>query len=261
MDGVEAPFLLLPVAVQLLEDKDRAKLIRTVAAAKERAGFEIGLIVIDTVSRALAGADENGQEAMSAFVAACDEVRRVAGGALIGVHHSGKDKDRGMRGSTVLLGACDASLRVSKDGELVTLKTEKQKDAEEAEPIFMKMKKVSWAQGLEEEQTTLVPFRSEASAKQETDNERITNTMIVRAFGMMADAWGNKRPLSHRPETRKDGRYAPRVFASQIGGDADEWHGLILSWLETECLAFETCDSSRKVKGLQVLKVAGSIGT
>src|SRR5690606_12115174 len=72
MEGVDAPFLLLPVAVQLLDEKQRAKIIRTISAAIERAGFSIGLIVIDTVSRALAGADENGQESMSAFVSACD---------------------------------------------------------------------------------------------------------------------------------------------------------------------------------------------
>lgn len=257
MESVDAPFLLLPVAVQLLEPQQRAKLIRTVEAAVQRAGFKIGLIVIDTVSRALAGADENGQEAMSAFVAACDEVRATAGGAVIGVHHSGKDKDRGMRGSTVLLGACDASLRVTKSEHMVTLKTEKQKDAEEAAPIQMEMRKVSWATGLEEEQTTLVPFRSDASVL--TSNERITNAQIVRAFGMMADAWGNQRPLSHRPETRKDGRYAPRIFVSQIGGTAEEWAALLASWLETECLAYDTCDSRMKKMGLRVLNVPGVV--
>lgn len=251
MDGVDAPFLLLPVAVQLLDPAQRAKLIRTIEVAVERAGFAIGLIVIDTVSRALAGADENGQEAMSEFVAACDEIRRHAGGALIGVHHSGKDKDRGMRGSTVLLGACDASLRVSKEGELVTLKTEKQKDAEEAEPIYMKMKKVSWAQGLQEEQSTLVPFRSEATAAKET--ETITRDMIRQAFGIMADAWGDGRPLSHRPQTMRDGRYAPRIFATRIGGDADEWAGLVTDWLQNDCLGFDMVNKNTKVKGLQVL--------
>lgn len=255
LEGIEAPFLLLPVAVELLDATQRAKLLRTIDAAVQRAGFPIGLIVVDTVSRALAGSDENGQEAMGQFVAACDAIKRHAGGALIGVHHSGKEKDRGMRGSSVLLGACDASIRIEKNEKTVTLKTEKQKDAEEAAPIYMEMRKVSWATGLEEEQSTLVPFRSEVSAK--TNNEELSHGQIARAFGMMADAWGNGRPLSHRPETRKDGRYAPVIFASQIGGDAMLWSGFLTSWLETECVAFEVCDKKLKTKGLQVLHVPG----
>lgn len=251
LEGVDAPFLLLPVAVELLDDKQRAKLLRTIDAAVVRAGFQIGLIVVDTVSRALAGSDENGQEAMGAFVSACDAIKHHTGGALIGVHHSGKDKDRGMRGSTVLLGACDASIKITKSEKLVTLKTEKQKDAEEAEPIYMDLKKVSWAQGLEEEQSTLVPFRSEATAIYE--QQSITREMIAAAFGIMADAWGDGRPLSHRIETTRDGRYAPRIFAHRLGGEAGAWSELISDWLENDCLAVEIVNKNTKAKGLRVI--------
>lgn len=250
MEGVDAPFLLLPVAVQILDPFQRAKLIRTINAAIERAGFAIGLIVIDTVSRALAGADENGQESMSAFVAACDEIKLHTGGAVIGVHHSGKDKEKGMRGSTVLLGGCDASIRISKSEKIVTLKTEKQKDAEEAEPIYMRMEKVSWATGFEEEQTTLVPFRSEAQPQSEDD---LGKEQIVKAFGILADAWVKGHPLSHRAETKRDGRYAPRILSMKLGGEADTWDRYIRSWLETGCLAVDVVDKSSKAKGLKVL--------
>ena len=250
MEGVDAPFLLLPVAVEMLDPKQRAKLLRTIDAAVNRAGFAIGLIVVDTVSRALAGSDENGQEAMGAFVAACDEIKRHAGGALIGVHHSGKDKDKGMRGSTVLLGACDASIRISKSERTVTLKTEKQKDAEEAAPIYMEMKKVAWATGLEEEQSTLVPFRSEAPSNQDED---LGKDQIIRAFGVLSDAWAQGRPMSHRPETKKDGRYAPRILSMKLGGESDTWARYLNSWLETGCLSVDMVDKTSKVRGLRVL--------
>ena len=250
MAGVDAPFMLLPIAVQLLDEKHRAKLLRTIDAACRRAGFPIGLIVVDTVSRALAGADENGQEAMSSFVNACDLVRLHIGGAVVGIHHSGKDKEKGMRGSTVLLGGCDASIKVTKDGELVTLKTEKQKDAEEAEPIYMRMRKVAWATGLEEEQTTLVPFRSEARA---IDEQSISREQIGKAFGILADAWGDGRPLSHRIETTRHGRYAPRILSGRLGGEAEAWASLITSWLENNCLAVEIVNKNTKAKGLQVI--------
>lgn len=250
-EGMDAPFLLLPVAVELLDEKQRAKLLRTIDAATQRAGFAIGLVVVDTVSRALAGSDENGQEAMGAFVAACDAIKRHTGGALLGVHHSGKDKDKGMRGSTVLLGACDASIRIEKTDSLVTLKTEKQKDAEEAAPIYMEMRKVAWAAGLEEEQSTLVPFRSETPV---AIRDEISREQIGKAFGIMTDAWGAGRPLSHKPQTQQDGRYAPRIFANRLGGEAERWVELLGNWLETEAVSAEVYNKNTKARGLQVLK-------
>lgn len=251
LDGIDAPFLLLPVAVELLDEQQRAKLLRTIDAACERAGFAIGLIVIDTVSRALAGADENGQEAMGAFVKACDAIRNHAGGAVLGVHHSGKERDKGMRGSTVLLGACDAVIRVDKTDTTVTLKTEKQKDAEQGDDIYMTMEVVTWATGLQEEQTTLVPVARTTPPVEE--REVISRDSIARAFGILADAWGEGRPLSHRIETTRDGRYAPRILSQRLGGDAKEWASLIASWLETDCLAVEIVNKNTKAKGLKVL--------
>lgn len=258
-EGIEAPFLLLPVAVELLDEQQRAKLLRTIDAACTRAGFHIGLTVVDTVSRALAGADENGQEAMGAFVKACDAIRRHAGGAVLGVHHSGKDKDRGMRGSTVLLGACDAVLRLTKSESLVTLKTEKQKDAEQAEDLHFNMEQVAWAAGLEGEQKTLVPLlKTQATIAAERADDTISMDMIRRAFGRMADAWGAGRPLSPHARSRTEGRYAPLIFMREIGGKADEWASLITSWLETECLVWEQTDSKSKRMGLRVLALPGA---
>jgi hypothetical protein len=250
MEGADAPFLLLPVPVAMLQPEQRAKLLRTIDAAAERAGFHIGLVVVDTVSRALAGAGENGADEMGAFVAVCDAVRLHIGGAVLGVHHSGKDKERGMRGSTVLLGACDGTIRIEKDEQTVTLKTEKQKDAEEAAPIYMTMKKVSWAQGLEEEQSTLVPFRSEAPVK---SNETLNREQIEKAFGVIADAWGAGKPLSTSPNTREQGRYAAAVLAGRLGADERLVRSMLTSWLENDCLEIVEYDKHSKSKGLRVL--------
>jgi hypothetical protein len=83
---------------------------------------------VDTVSRALPGADENLQKDMTLFVSACDALRGALGGGVLGVHHAGKSGD--MRGSTVLLGAGDYVLRLDREeGERVGfLRCEKQKD-------------------------------------------------------------------------------------------------------------------------------------
>lgn len=254
MEGVEAPFLLLPVAVEILDEVQRNKLLRTIDTAVQRAGFHIGLIVIDTVSRALSGADENGQEAMGQFVKACDAIRRYAGASVLGVHHSGKDKDKGMRGSTVLLGACDASIRVSKTEKIVVLKTEKQKDAEEAEPIYMEMETMRWATGLEEEQTTLVPILKEGAVQSE-GSETLSREQIIKAFGLIADAWGERKPLSMAIQTRSIGRYAPSVLAKAVGCRSKTMEQFLIAWLENKMLEVDLCDHRNKVKGLRILEL------
>jgi hypothetical protein len=248
--GAEAPFMLLPVPVALLDPEQRAKLLRTIDEAIRRAGFAIGLVVIDTVSRSLAGAGENGADEMGAFVSACDIVRAHIGGAVLGVHHSGKDKEKGMRGSTVLLGACDGVIRVSKDGELVTLKTEKQKDAEESAPIHMRMKKVSWPIEGDEWQSTLVPF---LTADRPAVREEMNNEQVAQAFEILSKAWNAGRPLSTAPQVRGQGRYAPSVISKGIGCSEKLVSEYLTNWLENQCIAIEVFDTDSKVKGLRVI--------
>ena len=67
--------------------------------------------------------------------------------AVIGVHHSGKDINRGMRGSSALLGAVDTSIKVKNTDGLICLKTLKQKDQAEHPPIYLKMKEIALVDG------------------------------------------------------------------------------------------------------------------
>lgn len=250
--GANAPFLLLPVPVALLDPEQRAKLLRTIDEAMRRSEFPIGLVVIDTVSRSLAGAGENGADEMGAFVAACDIVRNYTGGAVLGIHHSGKDKEKGMRGSTVLLGACDGVIRVTKDGDLVTLKTEKQKDAEEAAPIYMRMKKVSWpAEQPEEWHSTLVPF---VTVDRPLEREEMDDAQVLKAMAVLTGAWSEGRPLSTAPQVRNQGRYAPSVLSKILQCSEKLVTEYLTAWLENGSLSIEVYDTDTKAKGIRVIR-------
>jgi len=122
------PFYVLPMAVKLLDPPDLEKLLRTIDNFKQ----DFSLIVIDTVARTLAatGSDENDATAMGQFGEMCGVIQRHADCAVLAVHHSGKDAARGMRGSSSLLGLSDTVLALSSSEGRVTLKMEKQKDAE-----------------------------------------------------------------------------------------------------------------------------------
>ena len=69
------------------------------------------LVVVDTVSRCMVG-DENSQETMQAFVLGLDTIRERYETSVIAVHHANKTGT--IRGSTVLPGAADVSLKVTR---------------------------------------------------------------------------------------------------------------------------------------------------
>lgn len=72
------------------------------------------LVIIDTLARCIAGIEENSAKEIGSVIETLDKLRVAAGGcALVIVHHEGKDSDKGMRGSSALLGAVDQVIKVS----------------------------------------------------------------------------------------------------------------------------------------------------
>lgn len=83
-------------------------------------------VFVDTLQRTFLG-NENSQEDMGAYVAACDRIREATGAAVVLVHHTGWEGVRS-RGSIVLPASLDTELTVKRDGERVTVEATKQKD-------------------------------------------------------------------------------------------------------------------------------------
>lgn len=92
------------------------------------------LVIIDTLARCFDG-DENLQEDMGRFIGGVDRLRREFAATVLVVHHTRLDAER-ERGSTAFRGAADTMLSVARDPDdaTVTLKCNKQKDAEEFSP-------------------------------------------------------------------------------------------------------------------------------
>lgn len=118
-------FGLIDQSVDFMDPEAVGLLVRSM---KIQTGCPVDMIVVDTVSRALPGADENLQKDMSLFVKACDRLRDAFGCVVIGVHHAGKSGD--MRGSTVLRGAGDFVFKMVREqgSRIVSLTCEKQKE-------------------------------------------------------------------------------------------------------------------------------------
>ena len=98
------------------------------------------MIVVDTLSRAMAGGDENGPTDMTAFIANLDALRNATGAHIMIVHHSGKDTAKGARGHSSLRAATDTEVELEVDGKIRTATATKQRDLEPQEPIVFQLK-------------------------------------------------------------------------------------------------------------------------
>jgi hypothetical protein len=112
-DARGVPFGVAPCPIDLLRGGDTHKLIDAVREFEARKG-KVELIVVDTLSRALAGGDENSSTDMGAFVRHVDKLREATKTHVMVIHHSGKDKARGARGHSLLRAATDTEIEVER---------------------------------------------------------------------------------------------------------------------------------------------------
>jgi len=88
----------------------------------------------DTLNRNMEGHESDTQD-MTRVVAGCDRVRRELRTAVIVVHHTGVEQGRA-RGSTVLIGAVDTSLRITRKAGSVSLLVEAQRAGPDGEALY-----------------------------------------------------------------------------------------------------------------------------
>jgi hypothetical protein len=152
---VAAPFALLaPQDVHELADAIRA------------AGGAGGIVAVDTLNAATAGADENSSADMGRIVAAAKALQAALGGLVLLVHHAGKDASRGLRGHSSLHAALDAVLEVTRDGDRREWRLAKSKDGADGDAY---------------------PFRLESVELGEDDGEPV-ESCVIAPMEIAADA-------------------------------------------------------------------------
>lgn len=120
-------FHLLPKGVNFCSTKEDAEeIIKEINIL----GGKVEIVFIDTLSRAMAGGDENSPVDMGAFVKNCDLIRQETPAAAGIVHHTGKDATKGSRGHYSLVAAVDTEFAVTNTNGTVTVEITKQRDGE-----------------------------------------------------------------------------------------------------------------------------------
>lgn len=243
-NNIETPperFRVLERTVRFTVQDDVNKLVRTVRAAE----IKPALVIVDTVSRALPGVDENGQADMTVFVEACAAVQREFACSVLGVHHT--NKSGGMRGSTVLYGAGDYVMKLErkKGTSIGTLLMEKQKAAEDGWTRQIVFEKVA----LDDGQSSLVTSGLEGAVGA-AGQGRVGHTLADMVLDAMASAWVAGEPWHPKPQTRE--RYAVRRMAADFGVAGDEAEALLRAWEAGGLIEFADCGGRGKMKGYAV---------
>jgi hypothetical protein len=182
------------------------------------------LVVVDTLSRCSGGADENSNTDMAKVIAAADMLQQRFHCTVLLVHHAGKDRDRGPRGASALVGNTETIIEVAPTDEGCRVICYKQKDATRFEPLALKLQPVQY--GSTEEATSAVLIRSEAEARPR---------MSSSETAMYAALAGAGKPLTYT-EWKKAGmeanlreRTASMAIKNLVGDGRVEKNGKLYS--------------------------------
>jgi hypothetical protein len=158
-------FRLITKPLNLLDDAEVTVFINYLADLERCEAIDFGLVVLDTYSQCIAGADENSQAVASKASSNMIRIRRDLETTVVYVHHTGKDASRGMRGSDALRANTDCAVEVIRDAErnAATAHVRRSKDAPTGERIRfnMKFQKVTRLAGAEFDGSLVPEFVAE----------------------------------------------------------------------------------------------------
>jgi hypothetical protein len=249
-----APFHMLEHGINFTKPDDIQNLLTTATEFQERTGLSFEMIAVDTVARAMAGAEEKDATSMGIFIEACDSLRQHFGCGLIAVHHTGKDKTLGSRGSSALPAAVDTEIFVDRadTGMTMTMQVKKQKDDEEGADMHFEAVKIDLPQPGVKPVSSLV-LRSTEAPVEETPRI-LSKAQVNELLREVARAWNEGRPWSNSHMVKKDGRWFPRWICEHFGVGEHEAKEVLKDLLFNRFLDTGMANKKLKMVGLKVLK-------
>src|SRR6266567_1539188 len=125
------------------------------------------ILILDTVFQCAAGLNINQTEVATQIIAMAQYIRKELNAThVLLIHHSGKDKERGMSGNMALKASTDLSYQAEKDHDgYITLKADKVKDDEET-TTYLKLEKIIYGTGERDHSCVIVAGEKAAKPMQ-----------------------------------------------------------------------------------------------
>lgn len=236
-DNEDVPFVLLPSRVDLFSKEGHTqKLIDEINAWKLVMSEPLGLVVIDTFSKATAGADENNGKDVSIILENIDRIAAECGVHVMIVHHMNAEGKK-LRGHTSLYADVDQVLTITCDEatKVRTLVLTKQKDDEDGVKVDFSLAQViiGYDAATERDITSCIVLSVSEKEKLKKEQERMgisvnpTERRFLVQFFEAIDKYGiyvNEEP--HMPRAAR-GRsvvswdHYMEVAASQMPNEED----------------------------------------
>jgi hypothetical protein len=196
----EIPLAIVSGHADLRTSRDSAEEIIEYARKLGEIGeVPVSLIVIDTMSRALAGGDENSPKDMGSLVGNLAHIQEQTGAHVSALHHIPADGTQRLRGHGALLGACDTTIKVESFTDYRTGTVDKVNDGPEGENVNFTLKSVQLHFDPETNITTdapvVIPAEAPVSAAPKgprlTANQRSMLNIVEEAGkeGLSHDEW------------------------------------------------------------------------
>jgi hypothetical protein len=180
----ELPFVIVGGIMDLKQPQTAKAIAEICRQVEELTGVPVVLIIVDTLSRALAGGDENSPKDIGAIVNATAGMQAATAAHVMWLHHVPHDGDR-MRGHGALLGAMDTTLHVVKGDNTRRATVVKANDSEEGATITFTLESVEiGADGT----TAPVVVPTEATAAEPAGPKLTKNQQTL--FGILHSAGG-----------------------------------------------------------------------
>ena len=193
-----APLAVRASPVDLLRaEVDMPALMELCQEVAQKYG-KIEMIVVDTLSRALAGGNENGPEDMTRFIGNVDVLRDLTGAHIMIVHHSGKVAN-GARGHSSLRAAADTEIELELEEGIRIANTTKQRDMEPKPPFGFMLKVHELGADEDGDQVTTCTIEPvDSETLKEAKAKKVTGTnqnLILQCFtNLRGEGVGNPNP-------------------------------------------------------------------
>jgi RecA-family ATPase len=224
--GIEdLPFAITGGVIDFRDTKGTAAYIAELCDQLDQETAEpVVLIVIDTLSRALCGGDENSPKDMGAIINTMGAIQERTRAHPLWVHHMPQDGER-MRGHGALLGALDTTIHVEKTGELRTARVVKSNDSEEGEQVAFTLESVTIGQDGDTETTAPIVVPADVTAKPVAVGPKLTKnqqTMFsilhgAGSSGLSTEQWNEGARQAGLGGTRKADLYDFRAALKSKG--------------------------------------------
>ena len=199
----DIPLAIASGAIDLRTTADARKIVDLMHRLEDETGQKGVEIEIDTVSRVLAGGDENSSKDIGALIGTLTYIQEATNAHIGLVHHVPHDQQR-MRGHGALLAACDTTLHVENAGAFRTARIDKTNDGAEDEMLAFTFISVELYRDPDSGQITTAPVVQpvDGATPKTRTKEKLTKAaqIALRALHeVIIDQGETPPPSSHIP--------------------------------------------------------------